>query len=147
MEQNKHFYLKQTQKGLYIDVEGNSNHVDAYVVLKNMTDNDWEGKQVWYFDEKEQIVNVQSGKVIGFLNHDPHHSNHYTLVQKENQQNPEFQWVYDKGKKNIHSKKLGSAYDFVPHLGDAFDGAKICMEAGGSTPSPSQYFEIVYKDN
>ncbi|KAG1136163.1 hypothetical protein G6F37_009031 [Rhizopus arrhizus] len=68
--------------------------------------------------------------------------NHYTLVQKENQQNPEFQWVYDKDKKNIHSKKLGSAYDFVPHLGDAFDGAKICMEAGGSTPGPSQYFEI-----
>ncbi|KAG0847360.1 hypothetical protein G6F57_016374 [Rhizopus arrhizus] len=105
MEQNKHFYLKQTQKGLYIDVEGNSNSVDAYVVLKNKTDNDWEGKQVWYFDEKEQIVNVQSGKVIGFLNHDPNHSNHYTLVQKENQQNPEFQWVYDKDKKNIHSKK------------------------------------------
>ncbi len=53
MEPNRHFYLKQIQKGLYVDVENNSIDVDAYIVLKDKTDNDWEGKQVWYFDEKE----------------------------------------------------------------------------------------------
>jgi hypothetical protein len=145
MEQNRHFYLKQIQKGLYVDVENNSVDVDAYVVLKNKTDNDWEGKQVWYFDEKEQIVNVQSGKVIGFLNRDPNTGNHYTLVQKENQQNPEFQWWYEEDRMIIFSKKLGPAYNFGPHAGGAYDGAKICMEQGTPTPSRHELFEVIYK--
>ncbi|KAG1370557.1 hypothetical protein G6F61_011933 [Rhizopus arrhizus] len=145
MEPNRHFYLKQIQKGLYVDVENNSVDVDAYIVLKDKTNNDWEGKQVWYFDEKEQIVNVQSGKVIGFLNRDPNTSNHFTLVQKENQQNPEFQWWYEEERMIIYSKKLGPAYNLGPHAGNAFDGAKMCMEQGNPVPGPQELFEIIYK--
>lgn len=145
MEPNRHFYLKQIQRGLYVDVENNSVDVDAYIVLKDKTDNDWEGKQVWYFDEKEQIVNVQSGKVIGFLDHDPNTSNHYTLVQKENQQNPEFQWWYEEERMIIYSKLLGPAYNLGPHAGNAFDGAKLCMEQGTPAPGPSERFEVIYK--
>ncbi|KAG0971684.1 hypothetical protein G6F28_014233 [Rhizopus arrhizus] len=79
MEKNKHFYLKHNQSGLVADVENNSMNVDAYIVLKKKVDNDWESKQVWYYDEKEQVVNVQTGKVIGYIDRDPDTSNHKTL--------------------------------------------------------------------
>lgn len=147
MEKNKHFYLKHSQSGLVADVENNSMDVDAYIVLKKKVDNDWESKQVWYYDEKEQVVNVQTGKVIGYIDRDPNTSNHKTLVQKENEHNEKYQWTYDASKKIIYIKQSGPGYSFGPHADNTFDGCKLCVNNNRTNPSPSDLFVIEYKEN
>ena len=147
MEKNKHFYLKHNQSGLVVDVENNSTDVDAYIVLKNKVDNDWESKQVWYYDDKEQIVNVQTNKIIGYIDGDPNTYNDITLIQKENEHNEEYQWSYDTSKKIIYIKQRGPGYSFGPHADNAFDGRKLCVNNNRTNPYPSDLFVIEYKEN
>ncbi|KAK9760356.1 hypothetical protein K7432_015706 [Basidiobolus ranarum] len=88
---NTHFSLRCKDGDYYVGVENNSMDVGAYIVIQKKAANTWDAMQVWYYDEKSQLVNIQTGKIIGYVQES---NGHNRVVQKENQQDADFQWEY-----------------------------------------------------
>ncbi|CEG67938.1 hypothetical protein RMATCC62417_04282 [Rhizopus microsporus] len=146
MEHNRLFYIRQIGDDgkKYVGVTSNSSQINSHLTVEPKKANDYDGKQVWYFDDNNQLVNVFTGHLIGYDNSDPGLPNVTVLMQKPNERSPEFQWTYDTNTKRIYNKVKGQDAEWWPHYEN--DRAYIVVKKGAHQDPNWDKFEIIYKN-